>query len=212
MARKTKAEAERTRVLILKTTLDLFLKKGYEGTTFVDIADRIKLSKGAVYWHFKSKPELLMALMDYMHEKHQDAVKEFQDVGSLEALRDSCVAKAATILKDVECINFMRVMMTLDWSAKRNVALKKMLLRRDKGLHGTITETLAALQKTGEVKPDADVKTAAIVLTAIWLGMLRIKLDLGHEVDLPKAIGFGFDMAISNIRAPKAPKHKVGKK
>lgn len=59
MARKTKVEAEETHQRILRAALDVFAAEGYERATFEDVAHRIRLTKGAVYWHFKNKPELL---------------------------------------------------------------------------------------------------------------------------------------------------------
>ena len=64
MARRTKEEAERTRTRILANALSLFTKKGYDHTTFTDIAARLKMTKGAVYWHFESKQALLIAIID----------------------------------------------------------------------------------------------------------------------------------------------------
>ena len=58
MSRKTKVEAERTRARILASALALFVRKGYEHTTFTDIAARLKMTKGAVYWHFATKEAL----------------------------------------------------------------------------------------------------------------------------------------------------------
>ena len=55
MPRKAKEEAEKTRARILASALSLFAKKGYEHTTFTAIAARLKMTKGAVYWHFESK-------------------------------------------------------------------------------------------------------------------------------------------------------------
>ena len=55
MPRKTKEEAEKTRARILASALALFVKKGYEHTTFTDIAARLKMTKGAVYSHFETK-------------------------------------------------------------------------------------------------------------------------------------------------------------
>ena len=63
MVRKTKEEAENTRREILKAALEVFYQKGYSRTTFDEIAARINLTKGAVYWHFKNKPDLLVELM-----------------------------------------------------------------------------------------------------------------------------------------------------
>ena len=69
MARRAKQDAERTRAQILASALSLFAEKGYEHTTFTDIAARLKMTKGAVYWHFESKQNLLIALVDEMLEK-----------------------------------------------------------------------------------------------------------------------------------------------
>ena len=63
MARRTKEEAEQTRLEILKASLDLFSEKGYSKTTFDEIAKRINKTKGAVYWHFRNKPDLLVAII-----------------------------------------------------------------------------------------------------------------------------------------------------
>ena len=69
MARKTKEDALKTRRRILASALSLFVKKGYERTTFTDIASRLGMTKGAVYWHFDSKEKLLVTLLDEMLKK-----------------------------------------------------------------------------------------------------------------------------------------------
>ena len=47
MARRTKEEAEKTRKRIMASALSLFAKRGYDRTTFNDIAARLGLTKGA---------------------------------------------------------------------------------------------------------------------------------------------------------------------
>jgi AcrR family transcriptional regulator len=44
--------------------LALFGKRGYEGTSIEDVAARAGLAVGTVYQHFRSKRQLLLALMD----------------------------------------------------------------------------------------------------------------------------------------------------
>lgn len=59
---------EETRKLIIDKSTQLFLEKGYENTTIQDIIDHLGgLTKGAVYHHFKSKNEILLAVMDNMY-------------------------------------------------------------------------------------------------------------------------------------------------
>ncbi len=50
---------------ILEAALEIFVKKGYNATRMDDIVKASGLSKGAIYWHFKSKHELFMALIEH---------------------------------------------------------------------------------------------------------------------------------------------------
>lgn len=44
---------------IMKVTAELFMEKGYDQTSMQDIVNRLGMSKGAIYHHFKSKEDLL---------------------------------------------------------------------------------------------------------------------------------------------------------
>jgi len=48
---------------ILRVSVELFLKKSYRGTSVKDITDAVSISKGALYWYFKSKDELLETII-----------------------------------------------------------------------------------------------------------------------------------------------------
>ena len=79
MARRAKIDAEKTRAKILSNALSLFVKKGYENTTFIDIAARLKMTKGAVYWHFDSKSGLLTALIEEATLRFSTALREHME-------------------------------------------------------------------------------------------------------------------------------------
>jgi len=56
---------EETVKKILDVSLNLFIEKGFEQTTVLDIVDNLGgLTRGAFYHHFKTKDEVLMALID----------------------------------------------------------------------------------------------------------------------------------------------------
>ncbi len=57
-----------TRERILDVALDLFTDQGFDGTSMREIAERLHLSKPAIYYHFASKDEILMALHMRLHE------------------------------------------------------------------------------------------------------------------------------------------------
>ncbi|MGU3414846.1 acrEF/envCD operon transcriptional regulator [Enterobacteriaceae bacterium C34A] len=58
MVRKTKEEAMLTRQQLLNAAIEQFALRGVAETTLTDIADAAGVTRGAVYWHFRSKAEL----------------------------------------------------------------------------------------------------------------------------------------------------------
>ncbi|MBA1201475.1 TetR family transcriptional regulator [Pseudomonas capeferrum] len=64
MARKCKEEADKTHGLLLDAAEQVFSERGYAHATFHDIAERAGLTRGAIYWHFSDKYQLLEAVLD----------------------------------------------------------------------------------------------------------------------------------------------------
>jgi AcrR family transcriptional regulator len=58
MSRKT------TREHIIEAADQLFYRRGYEHTSFADIAGVVQISRGNFYFHFKTKDEILDAVID----------------------------------------------------------------------------------------------------------------------------------------------------
>jgi AcrR family transcriptional regulator len=53
-----------TRSRIKAVALDLFLEQGYEGTSLREIAERLGVTKAALYYHFKSKDEIVNSFIE----------------------------------------------------------------------------------------------------------------------------------------------------
>lgn len=53
-----------TRDDIVAVADDLFYRRGYEHTSFADIAERLKISRGNFYHHFKTKDDILDAVIE----------------------------------------------------------------------------------------------------------------------------------------------------
>ena len=62
--RKTKEEAARTRKSIVDAARRVFHRCGVIHSSMDDIAQEAGVTRGAIYWHFKSKPEILSALRE----------------------------------------------------------------------------------------------------------------------------------------------------
>ena len=57
-----------TRDRILDVALDLFTDQGFDATSMRQIAERLHISKPAIYYHFASKEDILVALHMRLHE------------------------------------------------------------------------------------------------------------------------------------------------
>lgn len=75
---------EETVNLILDTAYRLFMEKGYEYTSIQEIIDNLGgLSKGAIYHHFKSKEDILAAVIDRMTEESNRLLAKIRDRSDL---------------------------------------------------------------------------------------------------------------------------------
>lgn len=65
---------------ILDVSFRLFMEKGYEHTSIQDILDHLGgLSKGAIYHHFKSKEDILVAVADKMMSESNHRLAEIMN-------------------------------------------------------------------------------------------------------------------------------------
>ncbi|MCI8416336.1 MAG: TetR/AcrR family transcriptional regulator [Lachnospiraceae bacterium] len=71
---------EETMQRILDVAFRLFMEKGYEHTSIQDIIDQLGgLSKGAIYHHFKSKEDILIAVTDRMTAESNRMLANIRD-------------------------------------------------------------------------------------------------------------------------------------
>jgi AcrR family transcriptional regulator len=67
---------------IWQQAMRLFLEKGYHGTSIDEITQAAQLTKGALYWHFKSKQGLLKRIIKEHEERFLDEL--IQAVGEVQ--------------------------------------------------------------------------------------------------------------------------------
>ncbi|MCA1292259.1 TetR/AcrR family transcriptional regulator [Paenibacillus sp. alder61] len=82
---------EETTNQILTVALNLFIQKGYEQTSIQDIINGLGgLTKGAIYHHFKSKEEIMQAVIDHLFKGVDgmlSSVRDDKELNGLEKLR-----------------------------------------------------------------------------------------------------------------------------
>ena len=67
---------EQRKKQILSAALKVLSEKGYEQSRMDDIVEESELSKGAIYWYYKSKEEVYLSLVDYWFLQYSEGVIE----------------------------------------------------------------------------------------------------------------------------------------
>ena len=58
------ARGRETRARIQAVAVELFTEQGYDGTSLREIAERLNVTKAALYYHFKSKEDIVASLVE----------------------------------------------------------------------------------------------------------------------------------------------------
>src|SRR5262245_29355578 len=68
MPTKKEVQAQHTRELIVRSAMELFAQQGFHRTSIDSLARKCRLTKGALYWHFKNKKEIFAAVVEAVRE------------------------------------------------------------------------------------------------------------------------------------------------
>ena len=86
MVRRTKEEALQTRQQILEAAEKAFYQRGVARTTLADIAAMAGVTRGAIYWHFSNKADLVQAMLDSLHEPLDELARASESEQELDPL------------------------------------------------------------------------------------------------------------------------------
>lgn len=99
---KTEARGgENRREALLDAAAAMFAAKGYDGTSIRDIAGAVGMLPGSLYYHFKSKEDLLLAVYRKGVARFEEAIAEALGQTPAEpwqAIEAACAAHLSTLL------------------------------------------------------------------------------------------------------------------
>ncbi len=111
---------------ILETALHCFNESGYYRTSLETIAQKAGISKGGLYYHFKSKNQLFIELFYYRCNKYFEQVRAFtQEITDPRERIETFVSKASSILTKNE--DFMRFFLEFMSIGARDPEVRKVM-------------------------------------------------------------------------------------
>src|ERR1700691_1913455 len=81
--------ARSTRERILDVALELFTRQGYDKTSLRDIAERLGITKAALYYHFERKQDILLELHLRLHALGREVLEQLEQLEDGQARADA---------------------------------------------------------------------------------------------------------------------------
>src|SRR5262245_59008489 len=188
MGRPKRAERpEPSRKHLLAAAIDCFARFGYQGTSIDRIARHAGVTKGALYYHFRDKEELLFEAVSARVGEFEQRV--LADVGpgddtmaSLARVIDACFFTATVS-------NHRRFIMTLMIEAlDTNPQLSAKFQRILRRMRFFLADIVRRGQQGGRVRPDVDPVDAAAVIAGAIMGAEIQHYQDPEEVDLRRVL------------------------
>ena len=202
MVRKCKEDAEKTRQAILESALDIFSVKGYAKTTFDEIAAHAGFTKGAVYWYFRNKADLVASLIaEYVQRKQIDVEKNSSNVLSLDGLLEKFCMWAQMSQNDLRYAKFNRfILCQMEWSETVLERVDKSLIDL-KNLHlEKINKVLVKSRENGELRDDVDIDKMQHVIMSSYFGMMFSSLSKRYDYDVVEMVRIGLGALFNGMK------------
>ena len=188
MARRTKAEADETRTKLLDAAEEVFFEKGVSRTSLGDIAQRAGATRGAVYWHFKNKTEVLEAMierdrMPFVQRLQRTYAPQRQT--PVQDLRAVIRVSLAELAGDPRQRSLMEILLRCEQSSESQ-SIQSMQRQNSQEELDMVTRALARARDLGQLRAGVDAATASRMLHISLTGALYNAMAQPEEYDLER--------------------------
>lgn len=92
---------------ILKAAIQLFATRGFHETSMSEVAREAKVSKALIFWHFKTKEELFLAVLNKLLEPYViDFAEESEKLGECDQIRKLIGGYVNFVRENVSSVSF----------------------------------------------------------------------------------------------------------
>jgi AcrR family transcriptional regulator len=203
-------EKEQRRAVIIMAAEELFFTKGISNTTMDDIADKVELSKGAVYLYFKSKEELFVAIVQrglaILHGFFTAAAQ--RQGNGLERLRG---IGDEFYRFHLEYPNYFSAIFYHEFHAAIHdgeESIASELLKDGEEMMDLTAQVIREGIADGSIRAGVDPRTAALILDGFLTGIIRMvsaekdHLLKCHQVDGGELIRVAMNMIFYALKGP----------
>jgi AcrR family transcriptional regulator len=134
----------------MQAATEIFYRNGYRAASIQDVADKVGVLKGSLYYYIETKEDLLWRIVEDVHQQWSEILENASalDAGPIERMHSFIKLHIEWYLKNVQEVSvFFR-----DWHNLTGDRLRTVKTRRRR-YEAVITELIAAAQESGDVSP-----------------------------------------------------------
>ena len=181
---------------ILDVAVAAFNQYGYDATSMGVLADRLGLSKSAIYHHFASKDEILERALD-------DALSALEGVlGDTGATQGRAADRLEAVLAGAVHVLVSKLpSVTLLLRVRGNTEVERRALARRRGFDRAVTSLVEEAQAEGGLRSDIDPS----VVARLTFGMINSIVEWyrpGGKEDADRLAGDVIAIALDGLRMP----------
>jgi AcrR family transcriptional regulator len=185
---------------ILDAATQVFMQKGFDKARMDDIVDETGLSKGTLYWYFKSKYDIIISILDRIFLSALERLKTQQKDSQLSASEALWQFSEEAILDYKKMLSMMPVAYEFLALAFRNKVVQKALKQYMDHYMDVLIPIIQRGIDAGEFRP-VDPTEAAIAAGAIFEGTILLWVYDKDLVDPERHIRAGIKIWLAGVQA-----------
>ncbi len=215
MARKTKEDALITRDRILDAAELVFEQRGVSRCSLQEIAQAACVTRGAIYWHFDNKADLVNAMFQRVTLPLEEAISRSADPNTVDPLHEVRNSLLNALRKTVACPQVQRVFVI---KMQKLEYVDELLAVRDKrvatrvGLIDQVAIGLKRAMAEGQIDRRVPARASAIALHALISGLIENWLLDPKAFDLVKVGTHALNAYLAGLAQPRPVPTTAGAK
>jgi AcrR family transcriptional regulator len=191
--------SEERKTQILEAALRVFIRQGIHQTRMDDIVEETGLSKGALYWYFSSKDEIIAAIVNRMFESELSGLVALKSTPG--TVRERLMAYTERAAQELETQTHLRPVLYEFYAlSTRNEAVRGAMQAQ----FGEYIKALSPLIEEGIRQGEFRALNAAdvaIAAAAIFEGAQALRMYDPRAVQLSRYIPLGITLLLDGLRA-----------
>ena len=186
MVRKTKEEAQETRNAILDAAELVFQEHGVSRTSLEQIATAAGLTRGAVYWHFKNKVDLFLALRN---DVMMPMIATIEGILNEDSSEDPLLTIERCLLTNIDLLEsdpifretFEVMISKCEYVGEFGDVLRCAIDRSLEAARGSLVAAYQRAHDCGAMRPSLDPQAMANDTYAFRLGLIKQWIGCGAD-------------------------------